>query len=885
MSSTRPDRNAPAVNRRRKLLLPGGVSLLEMVLAVSMLGAMTGAALEWQAFEAARAQAVGAARQLASLAHLVRDYAALQPRHYELADHRTRNMGISDSSKTTFGATYAPPAGGLMAGRWPTRFADLRTLLPATFSDRILLPADPAAEEEEETQVGGTPVTGPVPGGKDIKVFQILGSDDITLAEGVMGTARFRVGGIALNRRAAVQLMAVLLRRQGLAALVEEHSVEGTAESLALTLTLMPQRSLRPSAGARVEVDFGYATDLIVAGVVATDVKAHEAMIPYTHAPFDFTMHPNDPAAVRALEYVAGPGADATTASAKPVLDGMRHLGGYSGFFYDQCGGRNGSVGHNMEAWDPTFQKGARAWIGPSSSTNPHRDGGLVLRSGVQMRKCNSKDQLGSSLYSQFRVVGARSGVHSAPLAGLRRTQTRDELLPQDSGPWGGEENPHLLADRKSLICTAAACGTDVPSHTDVYYNMDSFGHNESASFAANAIVVSANLPGVPWPGDYKKRWFRNAVRDGRTAFHRNHPYRIAWLREDPPSPGDDVVGRPSVRWGFIDPVNSMEMAYCGKGHNFAPAQQSAQDRPPELFFLTKPTNQTVTWVDFQVAVPATMADWDKCRSQMPLWEIPTTGAGDSIGTKRTIWAFEVARPDEPDNIEYKSRMIASDGGLAYTAEQVQGMPLLGSETGSHPAGAYQLGGRAFGDRSVTRLFQLEYMLKDLTFAPRTAANWRAKLGQCAWSSNQVVRNIPDGSTLEKKESKLKEYLQAGNLATTTVHNNSWDDLINACNASPVSAYVEDYRHFTDLDAAQIKELEAGLWAFKGNMADYSRIFHFNRSYYPPAGQSVFEANYSYGYRRAKLYYHSTTRSGVPAYYRGNSDEQRYWSLARSPQV
>ena len=63
----------------------------------------------------------------------------------------------------------------------------------------------------------------------------------------------------------------------------------------------------------KIEVDFGYATDLIVGGVIAADAKAHEAMIPYTHAPFDFTMQPDDPAAVRALEYVAGSGADTTT--------------------------------------------------------------------------------------------------------------------------------------------------------------------------------------------------------------------------------------------------------------------------------------------------------------------------------------------------------------------------------------------------------------------------------------------------------------------------------------------------------------------------------------------------------------------------------------------
>ena len=57
-----------------------------------------------------------------------------------------------------------------------------------------------------------------------------------------------------------------------------------------------------------------------------------------------------------------------------------------------------------------------------------------------------------------------------------------------------------MLADRKSLVCTdTTACAVTGKDHTDAYYNMDSFGHNESASFAANAIVVSANLPGVPW--------------------------------------------------------------------------------------------------------------------------------------------------------------------------------------------------------------------------------------------------------------------------------------------------------------------------------------------------------------------------------------------------
>ena len=231
------------------MLLPGGVSLLEMVLAVSMLGAMTGAVLEWQAFEVARAQAVGAARQLASLAHLIRDYAALQPRRYELADHSERDMDIANIGEEAFGATYAPPAGGLMTGRWPQRFADLQTLRPEVFAAHILLPADPG--EKAQTQVGGIPVTPPpaTSKGQDIKVLQILGSKDITLSEGVMGTAQLRVGGIALNRRTTVRLMALLLRRQGLAALVEEHIVNDKAVSLTLTLTLMPQRSLRPLRG------------------------------------------------------------------------------------------------------------------------------------------------------------------------------------------------------------------------------------------------------------------------------------------------------------------------------------------------------------------------------------------------------------------------------------------------------------------------------------------------------------------------------------------------------------------------------------------------------------------------------------------------------------
>ena len=206
------------------MLLPGGVSLLEMVLAVSMLGAMTGAALEWQAFEVARAQAVRASRQLASLAHLIRDYAALQPRHYALADHSRQDMDITSISEEEFGTTYAPPAGGLMAGRWPKRFADLRAVQPAAFSTHILLPADPGGSSQG---------------------LQILNSEDISLAEGIMGTARLKVGGIALNRRVAVRLMALLLRRQGLAALVEEHSVEDAVDSLTLTLTLMPQRTLQ----------------------------------------------------------------------------------------------------------------------------------------------------------------------------------------------------------------------------------------------------------------------------------------------------------------------------------------------------------------------------------------------------------------------------------------------------------------------------------------------------------------------------------------------------------------------------------------------------------------------------------------------------------------
>ena len=68
--------------------------------------------------------------------------------------------------------------------------------------------------------------------------------------------------------------------------------------------------------------------------------------------------------------------------------------------------------------------------------------------------------------------------------------------------------------------------------------------------------------------------------------------------------------------------------------------------------------------------------------------------------------------------------MIASDGGLAYTEDQVQGMPLLGKAGGRSPR-EYQLGGRAFGDRSITRLFQLEYMLEDLLFTTQNMTqNW-----------------------------------------------------------------------------------------------------------------------------------------------------------------
>ena len=81
------------------------------------------------------------------------------------------------------------------------------------------------------------------------------------------------------------------------------------------------------------------------------------------------------------------------------------------------------------------------------------------------------------------------------------------------------------------------------------------------------------------------------------------------------------------------------------------------------------------------------------------------------------IWAFavpnEVPQGNYPDNgVKYPSRMIASDGGLAYTKDQVQGMPLLGKAAG-RSSWEYQIGGRAFGDRSHTRLFQLEYLLND----------------------------------------------------------------------------------------------------------------------------------------------------------------------------
>ena len=815
MSSTRPDRDVPAMSRRRKLLLPGGVSLLEMVLAVSMLGALTSAILEWQAFEAARAQAVGSARQLVGLAHLIQDYASLQPRHYHLANHLDRDMDIDNSGKETFGATYAPPAGGLMAGRWPKRFADLRAVTPESFSEYIVLPADPDGEGEE-----------------DVRVFQILGSEDITLTEGVMGTTRLRVGGIALHSRASLRLMALLLRRQGLAARVEEHSIDDKVASLTLTLTLMPQSSLYPPPSDKVEVDFAYGTDLVVAGVVATDVKAHEAMIPYVHAPFDFTMRSDDPAVERAVEAVAGRGTGVDEATAKPVLDGMRQLGGYSGFFYDHCAGSVSSAGLDIIGGD------------------------------VQVRKCSDKLP-GSSLYSQFRVVGARSGVwgggNSGPAkTGILRIPTRDELLPQDSGPWGGEKNPHLLADRKSLVCTS--CGQSGQA-SDSYYNMDSFGHNESASFATNAIVVSANLPGVPWTGDYPQgsaNWFTSENRKG-PAFSSNRPYRVAWLQEDPPSPAL-APGRPSVRWGFVNPTNSMQMDSCGKGHNFADAigvLYKAGSASSYSRFFSVPYG--ITRYDFKAVPSSRSGGWDRCKWQMPLWEIPTTTSAGSEDVKRTIWAFQVERPNDNSKIKYPSRMIASDGGLAYTEDQVQGMPLLGKPGGRTP-GEYELGGRAFGDRSMTRLFQIEYMLDALGFSPRTDEDWKTEIGACTQTSLPDRVAMPrvgllkfaggrwqggTGSLRAEIASDLAGYLSEGQLATTGPDSDEIADYLSgahptlhtdSCRPNRISAYIEDYRYFNGLNAAQVKSLESRLWASTGHIADYSRIFHFNRSYYPSPG-------------------------------------------------
>ena len=244
----------------------------------------------------------------------------------------------------------------------------------------------------------------------------------------------------------------------------------------------------------------------------------------------------------------------------------------------------------------------------------------------------------------------------------------------------------------------------------------------------------------------------------------------------------------------------------------------------------------------------------------MPLWEIPTTDQGTFADRKqlmRTIWAFsvpnEVPKDNYPDNgVKYPSRMIASDGGLAYTADQVQGMPLLG-KAGGRSSGEYQLGGRAFGDKSATRLFQLEYMLDDILFTTRSSVNWTGNgwvdhiSGKCGYNRF----DIPSDSVRGRNESSLATYLQNGKLATTGPTSSanvslqpsryttggSTDGYVGSCRVSPVSAYVEDYRHFNGLTGQELRDLEQGLWAADGHVADYSRVFHFNRSYYPAPGQ------------------------------------------------
>lgn len=432
----------PRPSRRRKPPTFLGVTLLESIVGITMLSFLAVYSLEWLGLQLREQEAARAERQLSSLVYLIRNYAAEQ--EYVVPFQRGKGEMHPD---------------GLMAARWPADFSDL---------EANHLPDD--SEIQNSISLPGT----------------ILGSSNIDIIPTrYMGMALLEVKGIPISAQKLAERAAVRLRRNGFPTIVGTNIFENpNGVTLAVVLLplediLNPRISGAPAPQLKIESDLTIngqnQTSLYLGTLQAKVVQAHEALLPHTHAPFNFSVKDSDPAYLSiAREFGSTPG----DYDAK-LLAGMKKLGGYSSFYTDSCASGSNyaprKVNSKVRYWNDKLD-----FISASKTlTNP-----------VEVRKCTEvrnwpNPQLtktipatGSSLYSRFGLVGWWA--------------QKDE-----------DEAEEFVTQFVDYSLDYSAAGVQRPSSTPAKFSdrPNGYAWQENAgftgSYTTNAIVTSANLPGV----------------------------------------------------------------------------------------------------------------------------------------------------------------------------------------------------------------------------------------------------------------------------------------------------------------------------------------------------------------------------------------------------
>ncbi|MGI9344742.1 MAG: hypothetical protein ACR2PW_00580, partial [Gammaproteobacteria bacterium] len=460
-----------------------GVTLLESVLAVSLIAGLGAYTIETLRIQLQIDSAVAATRQLAGLGHMIRSFAQNQP-------VRTWD-GVRDEDGEVVADTDSL-VHGLMWGRWPTDLRQLQTQIPEEIRCLVQMPF-PAGGWD--TFIADSCVGVPdVPEG-DFSLFGAVVDVEYSVSR-YNGMAHLRIRNIPETSAFAASYAASLLRQQRM--LSDYFPAQNE-----LVMVFLPVDNAVPlrydaAAAETNALDLNYSGNLLVATMEAKTVKAHAAHIVNSHAILDFGFEDDD-WAVQATELAA----DRAGISSQ-VNQGMAHLGGYSGYFYDSCGGNTDPDAYALHATLPSralirsggarsgsatvgYAAAAALLRGEGWENSPERNA-QVAPFWRQYRKCNIYDPAtlgrigtnwaeGSSLYSRFALADYFGESDSYRLNALDYSlQTTNQDTERNVGQYVDFANGFGVT----------------PSPDNFQWALNTAF---SGSYTTHLIVVSANLP------------------------------------------------------------------------------------------------------------------------------------------------------------------------------------------------------------------------------------------------------------------------------------------------------------------------------------------------------------------------------------------------------